>query len=332
MKALVMKMIKAFRENVWLTVVGVIVLVVFGVIVWNWSLNMTRKLISNDSIVVLYEAETKSGMLVVDSDSTNNDEVMNLIIEDGEAYIRTNSGETVFGPCRYIFNDISSYNNVFRFVAQNGLIGYAKLENMTVSVLHEGKFTEASEMADGSACVKEGEYYYFIDKDGNRFTQGKYIEAYPFAESQGCFARVKDQDGNWSIIDKKENAVLDGFSRINELPCVTTSGAGVKDGKAVLFSLEYCEDMQPRITCVLDEYVDVNMDYGDSDYAVVTDKQGNKGVVSKWNGEVLVPSEYADIQYGYVEYGKGENLKQRWFCCQKKDGSFDYIYNNEGEW
>ena len=90
--------------------------------------------------------------------------------------------------------------------------------------------------------------------------------------------------------------------------------------------------MQPEITYVLDEYVDVRMDYGDSDYAFVTDKQGNKGVVDKWTGEVVVPSEYIDIQYGYVKNSNGENLKQRWFSCQKKDGSFDYVYYDEGEW
>lgn len=326
MKVLVVKMINMFRENVWLKAAGIIVLAGFVLSAWDWSLNKVNIRLSDSSVSSLYETESQSKILVNSDGSNYNDDALYLKIEDGQSYIRTSKGETVFGPCRYIFDDIHSYSKVFRFVDQNGLIGYAKLTETTVSVLHEGKFTEASEMSEGSACVKEGDCYYYINREGERFTHTKYVEAYPFAENQGCFARVKTEDGNWSIIDEKENVVMDGFSSICELPRVTTYGAGVKNGQVVLFSLKYWEGMRPGITYVLDDYVDVHMDCGDSDYAFVTDKQGNRGVVDKRTGEVVVPSGYVDIQYGYVENGNGENLRQRWFGCQKKDGTFEYIY------
>lgn len=332
MKALVMKMINIFRENVWLRVVGVIFVVAFVLLAWNLSLNKVGLLLADNSISALYDAEAQTEILVNSDDSKGNDNALHIKIEDGQSYLCTSQGETVFGPCRYIYNDISFYNKVFRFVDQNGLIGYAKLTKMEVSVLHEGKFTEASEMSEGSACVKEGDYYYYIDKEGKRFTYGKYVEAYPFAESQGCYARVKTKDGSWSIIDKEEDKVLEGFSSICELPCITTCGAGVKDGKVVLFSLEHWDGVQPRLTSILDDYMDVYMYHGDSDYVFVTDKQGNKGVIDKWTGEIVVPAEYNDIDSGYVENDRDENLEQRWFSCQKKDGTFDYVYIVEGEW
>lgn len=113
---------------------------------------------------------------------------------------------------------------------------------------------------DGSACVKEKGNYYYIDTEGKQFTYGDYIEAYPFAESQGSFARVKTKAGKWSIIDRDENVIFEDFDSINELPYFSAVGSAVKDGKVVLFSLEYTDHMQSSVVCTLDEYTEIRME------------------------------------------------------------------------
>ena len=306
MKLIMMKVTRAFKETRWLSVTNVAVLAIIGVVSWNWGLNAVGKTRSQDSVNALYEVDIQKEM---DTFESGNDayEDLHVEIHDGQIYLYTNAGDAVFGPCRYIYDDNgSSYNGVFRFVDKNGLIGYAKGQGAMISILHKGKFIEASKMSDGSACVKEGDYYYYIDEKGKQFTFGEYVKAYPFGESQGCFARVKKKDGKWSIIDRSEKVVLEGFDSINELPYFTVIGSGVKAGRAVLFSLEYWDNMQPAIIHTFEEFTDISVQYGDCDYAVVTDENGNKGVIFTRNGEILIPSEYVDIQYGYMIMAKGK--------------------------
>lgn len=248
-------------------------------------------------------------------------------IQNGQAYLYNRKSDTVvFGPCRYIYYEDLN-NKVFRFVDQNGLIGYASImQDRTVSILHNGQYSEATAMQDGSACVKDGEFYYYIDKNGIRFTKHDYVEAYPFSESQGFFARVKMEDGHWAIIDKKENVIFDSFDSIEKLPYLTTYGAATRNDKVVLFSLEQFEDdSQPRITAILD-YIDIHILGRDCLYAIVTSKDGKKGVITIWNGEVFIPTEYVDIQFGDID-----NTETFFFRCQKEDTTVDYFYT-KGIW
>lgn len=200
------------------------------------------------------------------------------------------------------------------------------MEDNGITILYSGVFSQASKMSEGSACVKEGEEYYYIDTEGKRFTNGNYLEAYPFGESQGGFARVQKSDGSWSVIDRKENEVLAGFDSINELPYFTLIGSGVKDGRAAIFSLEQYQDMQASIIYEFEEYTEISALHSDSDFVFVKDENGKQGLICIWNGEVVLPTEYEDIQWGYVETDDSEEEEHRWFRGQKEDGTFDIRY------
>ena len=183
-------------------------------------------------------------------------------------------------------------------------------------------------MTDGSACVQEDGHYYFIDYDGKRFTKD-YMNAYPFAEAQGSYARVQTEDGGWAIINRKDEIVIGGFDSINELHYLSLVGSGIKDGKAVLFSLEDFDGRQPGIIKEFSDYTEIDEPFEGSDIAIVTEKKkGKKGVLCIWNGELVVPSSYEEIQWGVVDTEETENdtRKLRWFCCLKEDGSYDVKY------
>lgn len=326
-KALIKKLANMFCKHPQYLVAGLVVLAMAGVFGGSYALGMRR----SNSAAGFYEEDIQKEIMTEKADDAGED---NLYIDtqNGQAYLYTGTGEILFGPCRYIYDDISFWQPIFRFVDNNGLIGYAKKEGNKISILHEGKFFEASKMQDGSACVKEKGNYYYIDTEGKQFTYGDYIEAYPFAESQGSFARVKTKAGKWSIIDRDENVIFEDFDSINELPYFSAVGSAVKDGKVVLFSLEYTDHMQSSVVCTLDEYTEISMEHSYDDCAIVTDKAGNKGVIIVRNGEVLIPAEYVRIETGYMPYREGGKLKQRWFSCQKKDGTREYIYYDEPEY
>ena len=247
---------------------------------------------------------------------------IHLKIENNKAYLCKKSGKIIFGPCSYIFDDIGIYNNVFRYVDKNGLIGYAKInDNQTVSVIQSGKFLEASEMLNGSACVKEKDAYYYINKRGEH-SKYKYNQAYPFSESQGFFARVKNDDATWSIIDKEENIILDGFEKLEPLPYLTAFGVGVKNKKVVVFSLDFDNAIGPQIIFTLDNYNSIHILKKDSIYGIVTDQHGQKGVINICNGNTVIPSKYRLIKSGFVN----GNNKERWFSCESSTGTLDFYY------
>lgn len=316
MKKMITKIMKTFNENVWLLAATVIILIAVGALGWKWSLHMAGTNRSDDSVNALSEADTTEGY-----------ENLTIDICQNQAYLIDSAGKHVFGPCKYIYDDLEYYNysKVFRYVDDNGLIGYAKVEDNGITILYSGVFSQASKMSEGGACVKEGEEYYYIDTEGKRFTNGKYLEAYPFGESQGSFARVQKSDGSWSVIDRKENEVLTGFDSINELPYFTLTGSGVKDGKAVIFSLEQYQDMQASIIYEFEEYTEISALNADSDFVSVKDKNGKQGLICIWNGEVVMPAEYEDIQLG-LESDDSEGEEYRWFRGQKEDGTYDIQY------
>lgn len=331
MKKMNTKLLKIFAENVWLSVAAMIVLMAVVGLGWKWSLYAAGLNRADDSVKALLRTDMEN------TDATSKEKIVditdwyeNLTIEiyHNQAYLFDAEGKSVFGSCQYIYDDLGcfNYSQVFRYVDGNGLIGYGKVEDHEITILYPGVFSQASRMSDGSACVKEGEEYYYIDTEGKRFTDGKYLMAHPFVESQGVFARVQKPDGSWSVINRKEEEVLAGFDSINELPYSSLTGSGVKDGKAVLFTLEYYQDVQPSITYEFEEYTEILSPYPDSDIAFVTSKSGKKGVVCIRDGEVVVPAEYEDIQWGYVESEDYDGNEQIWFRCQKEDGTYDVRY------
>ncbi len=319
MKTWISKMNKVINDNFLLSVAGIVIVLLLGIIVWKWSLNMAGEECKDKSITVL--VEKNAGEF---SDDDEKDEKLIVKLSDGQVYLYNND-EAIFGPCQYIFNDLDTDNRVFRYF-ENGLIGYAKVEDGIVSVICPATFSDASEMSDGSACVKKNGFYYYIDNNGERFTTGKYLKAYPFSESQGQYARVQTMDEKWSIINIKEEQLLSGFDTINELPYCTTVGSGVKNGKAVLFSLDNIEQQELYIICEYAEYVEIDSSYAMADIVFVKTKDGRTGVINANNGDIVVPVEYEDIKWGYMD---SINDDQMWFNCEKVDGTYDIHYWNK---
>lgn len=324
MKNIKKNVLKIFKKNKWFMVVSIIILLFYGVIGWNWSLHKASESRKDDAINTFALSARMEEEADCDDNVTGKEPYVS--IKEGKAYWDNPSGEHLFGPCRKIYQeDIHSYDHekFFRYVDENGLIGYGKLDGMDIQVIHDAVFTEASEMKEGSACVKEGDEYYYIDKTGERFTFEKYLSAYPFAESQGSYARVEKPDGTWAVINRSEEEVLSGFESIYELPYFTTIGYGVINGKTVFF--DSMNDFQT--VWELEESLEIEQLYG-TDYAVTVSKaDGTKGVVSVWNGEKLTHSGYEEITFGYVCIGEDEGNAVS-IQCKKKNGTYDVLYEH----
>lgn len=324
MKKIIGKIKRVFKDNVWLLIVMLIILSIIGIFGWKWSLRITNRKLGQNSLNTMIENEKEEKAL---HEEEPGNEYLRVVIRNDQAYLVNADNESVFEPCVYIYDELNSLNfsKVFRYIDNNGLVGFAKVEGEQVEVIYQGVFSEASKMLDGSACVKEGEEFYYIDTEGKRFSTGEYKRAFPFGESQGLYARVQKKDGSWCVIDCNENEYLTDFDYIYELPYVTTTGSGIKNGKVVLFSLDTFEDYQePKIIKTFDEYSEIDAQY--TNFALVTANNGNKGVICTWNGDVVVPADYINIEWGFCDFGDDEGEEQNWFRCQKKDGTYDVIY------
>lgn len=329
MKNWIMKIRMIFKENVWLLIATLVMAVLIFTFLWKWSLQRVDALVGSSSVNDLIEQRTDSEDEVALA-AENNLETVEIVFMESKAYLTDNNGTVVFGPCDFIYDDFSYSNHerIFRYVdSSNGLIGFGQVKADRVDILFSAVSSRASIMADGSACVQENENYYFIDSNGERFTRN-YKEAYPFAESQGSYARVQTENGDWSIINREDEVVIGGFDSINELHYLSLVGSGVKDGKAVIFHLTDFDGDHPEIIKEFTEYIEIEEPFEGSDIAVVTERGGKKGVLCIWNGEMVVPALYAEIQWGFVdtEESKEENRRLRWFCCLKEDGSYDVKY------
>lgn len=320
---------KIFRDNIWLSVAATVLMFCLGLIVWRYSLHIARLSQEGNSINILTAMD--SAMIdkrddadcseIVDSDKVY------VSLQAENVYLCDTQGNQIFGPCKSIFLEREYYDDsrIFYYIDMNGLSGYGKVQNIEISIISQGIYSEASRMLDGSACVKESDEYYYIDRAGKRFTVGQYLNAYPFSESQGSYARVQKMDGSWSVINRKEEELLSGFESIDELSYCTYIGTGIRDGKVVIFTLEQNEDQQPCIIRELEEFTKV-VRYVGIDYIVVMSNDGKQGVVDIWNGEIIVPANYEDIQWVYMDIGEKKSTEIVCFQCQKADGSYDIYY------
>ncbi len=211
--------------------------------------------------------------------------------------------------------DICEYSDVVRFIGQNGLIGYLSAKDggeVTPAI-----FTEASQMKEGSACVNEGEGYYYISESGERLTEFYYLKAYPFAESQGMFARVMLEDKKWAIINIDGQICIKGLDYVDKLPYVTTIGSAVRNGHALLFDL--CEYDKIRLIKEFDEYCEAKVYYGE--IAIVKNSEGLYGAINIF-GDIIVPVEYRSVDCMELSsHNTFKNIKV--FTAQKKDGTYD---------
>lgn len=329
MKNRILKIRTIFKENVWLLIATLVMAVLILAFLWKWSLQRADALVGASSVNALIEQCIDSEGEVTLA-AKNNLETVEIVFMESKAYLTDNNGTIVFGPCDFIFDDFSCSNHerIFRYVdSSNGLIGFGQVKEDKVDILYPAVLSRTSKMADGSACVQENENYYFIDSKGERLTQN-YTNAYPFAEAQGSYARVQTEEGRWAIINRKDEIVLGDFDSINKLHYLSLVGSGIKDGKAVLFNLEEFDGNHPEITNEFTEYIGIEEPFEGSDIAIVTTRGGKKGVLCIWNGDIVVPALYEEIQWGVVdtEEIEDENQKLRWFCCLKEDGSYDVTY------
>lgn len=331
MKSMKNKVKNVFMDNAWLSVVAIIVLFFLGVVGWKFSLHLVRVSQIENSIYSL--AAIESGISNTEQMPETNNKLdpdkLYIRLKDDDAFLYDAQGKQIFGPCKGIFLNRDYYydkESVFRYIDMNGLIGYGKVEDTDITILSQGIYSQGSEMLDGSACVKEGKEIFYIDKNGKRFTFEHYKNAYPFAESQGSHARVQKMDGSWSVINRQEEEVVSGFDYIDQLPYCSYICTGVRNGEVVIFTLEQSEAEGPHIITSIKDCIEVNSHFG-VDYIGVTSKDGKQGVVNIWNGEIIVPVDYEDIQWGYSNIGGRRLTEVVWFQCQKTDNTFDMYYD-----
>lgn len=198
------------------------------------------------------------------------------------------AGTTVFGPCKFIYDDY--YNSrFFRFIDQeNGLIGYAKNEKGNISVL----------------------------------VPGRYSQAFKFSERQDEFARVQNPDGTWALINEHGETIFDGFDSINRLPLVDNLATGVKDGQAVLLDLDTVNfQTEPTIKKIYPEYKEISELY--DGFAVVTGKDGKQGVIRVDHDEMVIPAKYETVEWRNALVEEMEGMTRTVFLCRKADGTYD---------
>lgn len=310
-----MQKVKQFflHNRLQLGVCGVITLLIVARL-WGWTLEMSTS--GLETIRNLLETERYLG----EAEEDNGEEYAVEYREEG-AYLIDEKGNTVCGPYRYI-EDVKSYSDR-RFVGVNGLTGYLTADG---KVLKEAIFTRADPMREGSACVGEGnESVYYIDKNGERFTRN-YSDGYPFAETQGNYARVQLKDGSWAIINRQDKVILEA-DYVNELPCVTMIGTAVKNGNAIIFRL-YGDEAEAEIVAML-EFADISSFFWD-EYAFVENEKGLKGVVD-CSGEILVPAKYVEIEHERVHLTEMSGDAIHLFKAYKADGTCD-VFTLKSYW
>lgn len=160
---------------------------------------------------------------------------------------------------------------------------------------------------------------YLINRDFNDgaplFGPAKEI----YIEHQDTCARVKCQDGTWAIVDcYSGETLIQNCSKILELPLVTVTGAAVRDGNVVIFSLP--TDDTFRITCEKPGYSDVERVIL-NDFVIV-EKDGKYGVLYAYNGEEAIPPDYKYIKC----MGNPNDDHKTSFMCKKTAVSVPKIY------
>lgn len=115
---------------------------------------------------------------------------------------------------------------------------------------------------------------------------------------QGAFCRVQTEDGKWGIINRKDEMIFSGADSIEDLPVVTSLGSAVVNDKAVLFELLPYEGEEIEIIGRYDSFVKISYVYN-GEFAFVWTEENLMGVVD-YNGDVIVPAEYQNIEFAYL--------------------------------
>ncbi|MCM1218542.1 MAG: WG repeat-containing protein [Lachnospiraceae bacterium] len=313
-----------FEKYKWRMIAAAILIVPVTGKAWLWSLES------------LYGSSTSVNRLVEEAEQKKQDSIREQIeaVINGSAdtdqikpeirytkeglYLAWQNGETFCGPYKYIEEeDLKS--ELCRFVGDNGLFGY--LSTADGHAVIEPKYTKASRMSNGSACVSEGDGVYYISEAGDRITDGYYLDGYPFAESYGEYARVQTEDGNWAIITKKEEIILGGLDAVNRLPSATALGSAVRNGHALLFAFSGVDGREFHIVKEWEEFCEISEVYW-GECAIVKNHEGLCGVVAR-NGDIVLPAQYLSIEWSRV-FLDGSNDRMM-FQMQKQDGTWDMM-------
>lgn len=284
------KVKKFLGSKVIFTLFLIIIMIAAGWMAWKYTL--VKAIGSVERINSIAKSETENQV-------KNEEESEDIRFEYTSVGIVYHSPSGVdAGPFQYLYayDFYHSWDTTARYIGDNGLYGYIKKDG---SLLTEPIFLEASEFEDGTAKVsqEDGKIYY-IDEEAERITKD-YCDGSLGFEMQGSFARVQMEDGTWGIINRKDELILSGADSIEELPMVTCLGSAVIDGKAVLFELlPFEEDEEIRIIARYDSFVKISyVHYGM--FAFVWSEDGLMGVVDGY-GDVIVPTEYQDIDYEFI--------------------------------
>lgn len=232
------------------------------------------------------------------------------------------------GPFKYLYTDefYFSWETVARYIGDNGKYGYIKKDG---SLLTDPVFMDATEFEDGTARVQEesGKIFY-INEDGKRITKD-YQDGSSNFEMQGLYCRVQEADGTWGIINRKDELIFSGAEKIEDLPMVTCLGSAVVDGNAVLFELLPLEDDEEeiRIIASYDSFVNISYVYS-GEFAFVWTADNLVGVVD-YNGDLIVPAVYQEIEYDYL--GDDHSMNTLVFLAHDEKGIVHVINAKKGD-
>lgn len=231
------------------------------------------------------------------------------------------------GPFKYLYTDefYFSWETVARYIGDNGKYGYIKKDG---SLLTDPVFMDATEFEDGTARVQEesGKIFY-INEDGKRTTKD-YQDGSSNFEMQGLYCRVQEADGTWGIINRKDELIFSGAEKIEDLPMVTCLGSAVVDGNAVLFELLPLEDEEEiRIIASYDSFVNISYVYS-GEFAFVWTADNLVGVVD-YNGDLIVPAVYQEIEYDYL--GDDHSMNTLVFLAHDEKGIVHVINAKKGD-
>ena len=309
-----MKIRDFLKKNVWITFFGAAVCIGF-LCGWGVVTIFSMQSVQKTEEMDLSASDSKSVTEIKGHSKLDNANVVDT--EKGYKIINE-SGEELAGPYDFIYAEDIHYawDSVAR-VIDDGLIGYITRDG---DVLCEPIYTEATPMESGTALVKEiNSGFYFINDDGQRIIDQEYYAAYPFEESQGSYARVqKEQDGEWSVIYRNGELVLEDMQKINELPYITTLGTGIRsDGTPILFELSNGEENKCSVIAEFGGYTDISECYF-GEFCLLQTSEGLYTVADCW-GNILAEAKY--VRVDYEEMDDGSYI----FLGRKADGTYDIL-------
>lgn len=308
------KKMKVFlANNVMLTIFLVVILIITGCVTWKCTMRFVI-----DRVQPINCIDDRNEDYVDNEMNTSSDNRFEYTA-DGTVY-HTPSGVDA-GPFNYLYTDefYFSWDTIARYIGDNGKYGYL---NKDGSLLTEPIFVDAAEFKDGTARVQQedGKIYY-IDKDAKRITKDYQDGASTF-EMQGLYCRVQTEDGNWGIINRKDEMIFSGADLIEDLPTVTSLGSAVVDGKAVLFELfPFDGEEEIKIIARYDSFVKISYVYS-GDFAFVWTEEDLMGVVD-YNGDVIVPAKYQNIGSAYL--GDELTMSELVFLAHDEKGTVHVI-------